>query len=136
MGKMLTCVVCKGEYEQDESKIDGHCDYCIELCAACGTQISVSSHSVYCEECKAKKETQNEVIVMIAKNNDTVMGIANINEKYGIINYRDFAYGDFLLCQYTDEKQRLKAIAYSTKTDWYEQELLYQLESLKSMKVV
>lgn len=47
---------CGRSYNRDESKIDGHCDYCIDVCKKCGRQIATEEYKKndgICNSCRA-----------------------------------------------------------------------------------
>ena len=42
---------CGRNYEFDESKIVGHCDYCIEVCEECGRQLDIEEYREHDGKC-------------------------------------------------------------------------------------
>ena len=42
---------CGRNYEFDESKIVGHCDYCIEICKECGRQLDIEEYNEHDGKC-------------------------------------------------------------------------------------
>lgn len=48
--KLLKCN-CGRSYKFDESKIIGHCDYCIEVCEKCGRQLDIDEYKEHNGKC-------------------------------------------------------------------------------------
>lgn len=51
MNKEILKCNCGRSYESNESKILGHCDYCIEVCKKCGRQLDIDEYREYDGKC-------------------------------------------------------------------------------------
>lgn len=72
------------------------------------------------------------IIVMVQKNNFQVVGMFDQNRKLPIMNGNDFPLADFLLCSNNDSY--LVAIEESDEKHWYQQEMILQLEHIKTLR--
>lgn len=57
MNDLKVCINCNRNYEYSEGKLEGYCDFCIEVCKECGEQIPITVSEKtkgYCVDCNSK----------------------------------------------------------------------------------